>query len=129
MARFLAPEWIVELDRAAGADDGLRRATASVHLVVQQEVIGGPDGDASYHVVVDGGSVAVHGGRAEAPDVTFTQDHATAVAIGRGELSAQAAFMVGRLRVDGDVGLLMRHAAAFDDVDDTFAPVRATTEY
>lgn len=129
MARFLAPEWIDELDRAAGADEALRRATADVHLVVQQEVTGGPDGDAAYHVVVDAGSVAVRPGRAEDPDVTFCQDHATAVAVGRGDLSASAAFMVGRLRVGGDIGLLMAHADAFTDVHDTFAPVRATTEY
>lgn len=71
--------------------------------VVQHELT---DGGASWHVVVAGGRVDVRQGRHPAPDVTFTEDRATAAAIAAGELSAQQAFVDGRLRVRGAVGRL-----------------------
>src|SRR5437773_4483230 len=103
MALYLSAEWLAEAHAAVSTSESLRAATADVALVVQQEVTGGPNGDTAYHVVVDHGAVSVVPGRAAEPDVTFTEDHATATAIGRGELSAQAAFMIGKLRVGGDL--------------------------
>jgi putative sterol carrier protein len=129
VARFSSPEWIAELDRAAGADPALRDASAGVSLVVQQTVTGGPAGDASWHVVVDDGAVRVLPGEAPRADITFHQRYDTAAAIGRGEMSAQTAFMVGDLRVGGDVELLMAHQVTFDTVEDVFASVRAGTEF
>ncbi len=129
MARYLSPEWLAEADAAAAASTSLREATATVSLVVQQEVSGGPDGDTAYHVVVDHGAVSVVPGMAAQPDVTFTEDHTTAVAIGRGELSAQAAFMVGKLRVSGDLERLLTHQDAFSGIDDVFNELRAGTTW
>ena len=129
MPAFLSPEWVAELDRAASADPGLAAATADVALTVQQTVIEGPNGDQSWHVSVDHGAVRVLAGPADAPDVTFTQDYATAVAVGTGELSAQAAFMLGKLLVGGTVDLLVQHRDAFDGIDDIFAEARSTTTY
>jgi len=129
VAVFLSPAWIAELDRQARSDERLQRATAELSLVIQQEVTGGPDGDVTYQVVLDHGTAAVRAGAEGRPDVTFRQDHATAVAIGSGELSAQAAFMIGKLTVRGDVGALLAHQRAFDGVEDVFATVRAATEY
>jgi putative sterol carrier protein len=129
VARFSSPEWIAELDRAVAADATLHRTSAGVSLVVQQTVTDGPDGDASWHVVVDDGTVRVHPGPAERADVTFRQSYATAGAIARGEMSAQTAFMIGELRVGGDVELLMTHQDTFDGVEDVFEAVRAGTEF
>ena len=129
MPAFLSPEWVTDLDRAASQNADLARATADVSIVVQQTVTDAPGGDHAWHVAVDHGSVRVLDGPAEAPDVTFTQDHATAVAVGTGTLSAQAAFMLGKLRVVGTVGLLVQHRDAFDGLDDVFAEVRSTTSY
>jgi putative sterol carrier protein len=129
MVRYLSPEWIEAVSAAAAACDDLRTATSGVRLTVQQRVTGGPGGDVAYHVVVDDGAVAVLPGEAPAADVTFQQDHATATAIARGELAAQAAFMTGRLRVGGDVQLLMRHRDTLAGLDDALVGVRAATEY
>ena len=129
MPRYLSDEWIDELDAAAQAHPSLVTATQDVDLVIQQEVTGGPDGDVAFHVAVDHGSVRFRSGRAPEADVTFTQDHGTAVAVGTGELSAQTAFMIGKLRITGDVEALMRHMDAFDGVEDVFESVRASTAY
>jgi putative sterol carrier protein len=125
MAQYLSPEWIDELDAALSADDAVRKATADVALTVQQVVTGGPGGDVAWHVVVDHGAVAVRPGTTDDADVTFRQDRDTARAVAGGELSAQAAFMIGKLTVTGDVGKLIEHQAAFTGIDDATDAVRA----
>jgi putative sterol carrier protein len=125
--RHLSPEWIAALDEAAQASASLRAAATDLDLTVQQVVTGGDD-EVTWYVRLRGGEVAVHPGRADDPDVTFTQDRDTARAIADGELSAQAAFMAGRLRTGGDLTQLLAHREALADLDDVFADVRARTE-
>ncbi|MCU1353780.1 MAG: hypothetical protein JWM05_2989 [Acidimicrobiales bacterium] len=127
MVLHLSQAWIRALDEAAQASEPLRAATAGLALVVQQ-VVTAPDGDTAWHLTFDHGDVRVREGRAAAPDLTFTQDRDTAWQITHGELSAQAAFMVGRLRVGGDLGVLLAHQEVFAGLADVFAGVRAATE-
>lgn len=122
MAGFLTPVWLDELDAAA------RRASipSDLRLTVQQVIPDGPDGqELTYVVEAADGALSVRPGRADRPDVTFTQDRATALAIHRGELSAQAAFMEGRLRLGGDLRDVIRRAGALAALDDVFAHARA----
>jgi hypothetical protein len=120
-------DWLAALDRAAGADPTLRAATAGIELVVNHRITGGPDGEVGYHVAFHRGEVRFGPGCDPAAQVSFGQDHATAVGLATGTLSAQHAFMTGRLRVAGDLGLLTRHAGALDQLADVFATVRAGT--
>lgn len=129
MVRFGSPQWVEQLDRVAAGHPGLAAATVDTHLVIGQDVTDGPQGHLAWHVVLHNGSVRVHPGQAPDAHVTFRQDHATAVAIARGELSAQTAFMVGRLRVSGDVSTLIEQQDALAGLDDIFAAVRADTEF
>ena len=129
MPAYLSPAWLSALQDAADSSPNLRDATTGMHLVVQQVVTGGPDGDVAYHVVVDDGNTSVRAGRADDPTITFTQDRDTARAVSRGELSAQGAFMAGRIRVRGDLPALVAQQDALLRVDDVFASVRGTTEY
>jgi hypothetical protein len=128
VVRFLSPEWIEALGDAVRSNDDLRRATAGVTLTVEQHVTD-VDGDVVYHVVLDDGSVAVGRGAAEHADVTFVQDRSTATAIGTGAATAQDAFMDGRLRVSGDVPLLIRSKDALSGLDHALAEVRRRTAY
>lgn len=120
MAGFLTDDWFADLEQAAGAvalpDD--------LALVVQQ-VITDASGEVAYSLELADGSLRVRRGRAAAPDVTFTQDRATATAIHEGELSAQAAFLDGRLRLSGGVGALLTAAPALAALDDVLARCRA----
>jgi putative sterol carrier protein len=126
---YLSPAWLTALQDAADSSPTLRDATAGMRLVVQQVVTGGPDGDVAYHVIVDDGRATVRAGQADDPTITFTQDRATAAAVSRGELSAQGAFMAGRIRVRGDLPALVAQQDALLRVDDVFASVRETTSY
>ncbi|MEO9223416.1 MAG: SCP2 sterol-binding domain-containing protein [Acidimicrobiales bacterium] len=132
MAQFLSSEWVAQLDQAVQASSPLHVAMAEVDLTIQQVVTNDAtpdDAETAWHIAVDRGTVRVHAGRTAEPGVTFTQDRDTALAVGRGELSAQAAFMLGKLRLGGDVSLLMTHQSAFMGLEDVFADVRAHTTY
>lgn len=123
MAGTVADEWIAPLAAALRASAEVRAAAAGVHVVIEHRVAGASPGDGSgWHVMIDDGEVDVRRGPAHAPDVTFTWDSAaTATAVRRGELGAQAAFADGRLRMGGDLRALSgatRVMAAFDAVTD-----------
>lgn len=124
MARFLSPEWIAALDRAAREAAPPTGARLTVQQVVRTE-----DGEVRYHLSIDDGSLRVGAGQAEAPDVTLTQDYAVAAAISRGELNAERALAAGQLKLAGDLQLLLHHARTLATLEDAFGAVRAETTY
>ena len=83
----------------------------------------------AYHVDVHGDEVRITPGVAAEPTVTSIQDWGTATAIGRGELSAQGAFMAGRIRVRGDLPRLVECGGVFGNLDDVLADLRSHTTY
>lgn len=127
MLTFLSDEWIRALHEAASGDAGLAERTSDVALTIEQEVTGGPGGDVRYHMAFDHGSVAVTAGPARDATVRFHQDYATAASIAMGRGSAQRAFMTGRLRVGGDLRVLLAHGDVLAQLEDVFASVRART--
>jgi hypothetical protein len=129
MARYLSPEWLAAADAATAAISIAVIQDGDEPIVVQHVVTDGPDGDVAYHVIADNGAVHVHAGAADHPTVTFTQDYATAAAVARGELSAQGAFMAGRIRVRGALERLVARGETFGALDDVLAPLRAETVY
>ena len=129
MSRYLTQEWLDAAQRAVQSNAALADATKDVHLTLQQVVTGGPDGQTAYHVAIDDGSVRVVNGEANGAAVTFIQDWDTATAVGRGELSAQGAFMAGLIRVQGDLPTLVEFGTVFAEVGDVFAGLRASTTY
>src|SRR5262249_55140863 len=129
MPRYLSPEWFDAAQTAARGNAALQAATAGAHVVVEHEVTGGPHGDGRLHVMVEDRKGEIVNAPASNPTVTFVQDYETATLIGRGELSAQGAFLTGRLRVRGDLPKLVDEMDAFGGVDDLFDGLRAQTEY
>ena len=127
--RYLSPAWIDAAGAAVAGDDRLGASLAGVSLVVEQTVTGGPDGDVTWALAVDDGTVAITPGPAARSDLRLTTDYATAAAVATGGLSAQRAFVEGRLRVGGDLSLLVAHQRALAAVDDALAGVRARTTH
>lgn len=127
MLTFLSDEWIAALDAAVADDTVLAERTADLAFTIEQEVTGGPGGDVRYHVTFDHGRVSVATGAAQQATIRFSQDLATAAAIASGESSAQRAFMTGRLRVGGDLRVLLAHGEVLTQLQDVFAEVRART--
>jgi putative sterol carrier protein len=129
MARFLSAEWLEQLAAAAGDDQEVQAAASGVSLTVQQVVTDGPDGEVAWHVRLGDGSVEIGPGRAPHPDVVITQSHETATEVGRGSLSPAEAFATGRLKLAGQVGLLIRHQPAFERLGLALAAVRDATTF
>jgi putative sterol carrier protein len=123
VAVFLSDAWLAELDAAA------RSATppSDLRLVVQQVVAGDHDHDTCYGIRIEDGRISVVPGRVDDADITLTQDRITAADIAQGALSAQVAFMAGRLRVGGDLSAVMDRAGALVALGDVFAEVRDST--
>lgn len=119
MTERFTPGWLAELDAAARAAS----VPDDLDLVIQQVVTDG-DRELAYAIRLRDGAASVEQGRADDADVIFTQDRATATAIATGELSAQAAFMAGRLRVGGDLRGVLDRTQGVLALDDLFAPAR-----
>ena len=123
MAGFLTDAWLDDLEAAArGARGAPRPRRSCCSRSCRTDRTGR---EVAYALVVGDGRVRVERGRVADPDLTFTQDRATAEAIHRGELSAQAAFMQGRLRLGGDLRAVIDRAGELAAIDDVFASVRA----
>ena len=85
--------------------------TAAVSALTEK--MGGADFDGSAKFTIEGeGSIVIDGDGVRADDsetdVTLTADADTFQEILEGELNPTAAFMGGRLSVDGDMGMAMK---------------------
>jgi putative sterol carrier protein len=121
--RFLTPSWVEEFNAALdgvvvpvpGPDSGL--AAQDGRFTVAQEVRGTPDGDVRLILHVDDGSLhlsltALDGtgsGNTEGPEptVTVALAYEDAAAMAKGELAPADALTTGRVRVRGDLSVLV----------------------
>lgn len=105
MPKYLTQEWLD--DARALAKDQPERPGASATM--QFVVTGGPEGDIKYYWVLENGVLA-EASLGELPDaeITLTTSYPDSVAIQKGELDANAAFMQGKTKVTGNMGKLMQ---------------------
>ena len=103
--KFLSPEWAAALTTELNANEALREASAGQRANIQQ-VITGCD-EAHYWITFDDGTIDMGVGDVEAPDATITQSYETAVKLAKSELSAVTAFMTGKIKIGGNMGLLL----------------------
>lgn len=129
MAEYLTPAWFEEVNEAAAGAGGDVTGPVAGAVTVQQVVTGAPGGDVRYWVRVDEGGLRAGLGVADGADATVTQTYETAVAVTRGELGVEAAFLAGRVRVDGDTAALLRHQRALAQVVAALAAVHQRTTY
>lgn len=104
MSKWLSDEWFTET-RALWSAQPL---SPELSARMQYEITGGPDGGFSYHWVLENGRLVDSGGGAIAsPDVTVTLTWDDALAVHRGELDPNVAFMQGRMKVAGSMAVMM----------------------
>jgi hypothetical protein len=129
MARFLSPSWVAEQNAAladaapAHLEDEAGPTLAEGPVTVIQEVTGGPDGDVRLVMTVDVGAIRLgldsagdldgEGGEGSGrppssrPDVTITLSYGDAASLSKGEISPADALNAGRVRVRGDLSVLV----------------------
>ena len=66
------------------------------------------EGGGLWHVIIADRQVDVHTGQTAAPSLTLTTSAQHYLAIVNGELKPMAAFMQGKVRVKGDMQLLLK---------------------
>lgn len=79
--------------------------------VIQYDITG--DGGGTYHVSIADGSCSLHEGAAASPALTLTMAATDWLDMLAGKLNGQVAFMQGKLKHKGDMGLLMRLPGMF----------------
>lgn len=127
--RYLSLDWIDELTRAVAASAAMASVAAGHEIGLTQVVSGGPEGDVTYHLQVDGGTARFGTGAADPEHVRMEQSWTTAVAVATGELNAQEAFVNGHIRLVGDQQRLLESQPVFGALDAVFNDVRQRTEY
>ena len=104
--KFLSTEWADAVKAELNANDAFRQAAASQQATIQQ-IITSSEGDTHYWIVIADGAIDMGVGDADAPDATITQSYDTAVKLAKSELSVVTAFMTGKVKVAGNMGMLM----------------------
>lgn len=104
--RFLSTEWADAVKAELNANEAFRQASASQQATIQQ-IISSGEGDTHYWIEIAEGTIDMGVGDADGPDATITQSYETAVKLAKSELSVVTAFMTGKVKVAGNMGLLM----------------------
>ena len=127
MVAFLSDDWFA---RVASCDGGWLADVADA--VFQIDVAGSPDGALPWHVQLAGGAVASCGrGPAASPDIVLSLSWADAKAIAADDLDANAAYMLGRVKTEGETGPLVAllKAMQLPDARQARARLAADTEF
>lgn len=66
------------------------------------------EGGGTWTATIDGGELSVTEGEAEDPSMSLTCTADDFVKIANGELSGVNAFMMGKLKIDGDMSMAMK---------------------
>lgn len=127
--RYLSLDWIDALTQAVTGSREMADVARDHTVGFTQTVLGGPEGDVTYHLQIAVGRASFGAGPADPEDVRFEQDWETAVAVATHVLNAQQAFITGRIRLTGDSQKLMESTPVFAVLDTVFSTVREFTDY
>jgi len=142
--RFLSPEWIVAfnaaLDGVALASTGTEGSlvASSGQFRVRQVVSAVPPDDRTVQttLTVEAGRVSMSledpaplDDGAEGPNVVVALPYDVAAAISKGEVHPTQALGTGRIRVRGDLAVLIAGQAVLSGVSERLAPLQTDTSY
>ena len=106
--KFLSEEWATEVTKLLQADEGVQKAAKGQNVTIQQNVSDTEDGESANYLQVAEGVPTVVIGTAEDATIVVNESYETAVALDKGELNPQAAFMQGKIKVQGNLLKLMQ---------------------
>lgn len=124
--KFLSEEWAEALKTALNADEAFRTAAGASSARIQQ-VITQESGETRYWIVIADGAIDMGIGDLESVDATITESYESAVALSTGELNAVTAFMTGKIKVAGNMGMLLGLQAALSRLPAAMSAIQ--TEY
>jgi putative sterol carrier protein len=104
--KFLSDEWADALKTELNQSEEFRRAASGQQATIQQ-VITSADGDTKYWITIADGQIDLGTGDVSDQDATITQSYDSAAALARGELNPVTAFMTGKLKITGNMGMIL----------------------
>ena len=84
---------------------------AGVNATIQYDITGDQGG--TWNAVIKDGACQVNSGAATSPNLTITMSSQDWLDMTGGKLSGQMAFMSGKLKLKGDMGLAMKIGSIF----------------
>jgi putative sterol carrier protein len=124
--KFLSEEWAEALKAALNADEAFRTAAGSSSARIQQVIT--QDGEETrYWIVIADGAIDMGIGDLDPVDATVTESYGSAVALSRGDLNAVTAFMTGKIRIAGNMAMLLGLQGALSRLPAAMSSIQ--TEY
>jgi putative sterol carrier protein len=123
--KFLSEEWAKAVTGALNSNDAFKQQAAGKTVKLQQ-VVTTPE-ETRYYFKLEDGTAEVALGEIPDAEATLTQDYDTAAALARNELNATAAYMSGKLKIQGDLMKLMQLQGLFNTMPQAVKDV--DTEY
>jgi putative sterol carrier protein len=106
MSDMTVQQIFAELERDFVAD-----SAKGMNAIIQFNLTG--DSGGSYHTIIKDGSCQISQGTHAAPNMTLTMAAQDYVDMRSGKLNGQMAFMSGKLKIAGDMGLAMKLQTLF----------------
>ena len=122
-AQFLSDEHMAAATEALNSNDDFVSSITNINMGIQFHVTEAPEGDINYYLSVADGAAAMAGGEIDASDVSITSTHETAVSLFKGDLNTQMAFMTGKIKVAGNMAVLMMNQGVINKWAATVAGV------
>jgi putative sterol carrier protein len=88
-----------------------KEAAKGLNAIYQFDLSG--DGGGKWHVIINNDSCEVKEGPAGSPSITISMTAQDYLDMLSGKLNGQMAFMTGKLRIAGDMGLALRMQSLF----------------
>ena len=128
--KFLSEEWVEALDAKLRESD-VRLPEGSMAALCVQNIAEFSDGEEPlcYFIQVDAQGTAATFGKAPDPSVVFTQPYDVAVSIAQRQRDAHAAFLLGEIKVAGDVTALLQLGDITAKIQELVESLHGITEF
>ena len=128
--KFLSEEWVEALDAKLRESD-VRLPEGSMAALCVQNIAEFSDGEAPlcYFIRVDAQGATAAFGEAVDPSVVFTQPYDVAVSIAQRQRDAHAAFLLGEIKVAGDVTALLQLGDITAKIQELVESLHGITEF
>ncbi len=120
--KYLSEDWAKSVTEALNASDTFKQQ-ASGKTVKLQNVVTGQDGETKYYFKLQDGQADVGLGEIDDAEATLSADYETSAALSRNELNATAAYMSGKLKIQGDLMKLMQLQGLFNSMPEAVKEV------
>jgi putative sterol carrier protein len=107
--KYLSEEWAKEVNNRLQGSEAVKNAAKGQNITLQQVFTDVPEkGEVKSYFKLTDGQPELGLGETEGSEATITQSYDTAVSVNKGELQGQAAFMQGKLKIQGNLMKVMQ---------------------